>query len=63
MRDKRRINKILKTVKKIRKKYPDLRLGQMLLNTVSDDSILYMLEDNELEQALIHVYLKDKDSI
>ena len=63
MRDKRRINKILKTVKKIRKKYPDLRLGQMLLNTVSDDSILYMLEDNELEQALIRVYLKDKDSI
>ena len=63
MRDKRRINKCLRTIKKIWKKHSDLRLGQMLLNAVSDDSLLYMLEDNELEQALIDSYLKDKDSV
>ena len=54
MRDKKRIGKMLKKIKKIWKKYPDLRLFQLLINTtgLSGHAELYYLEDDLLSEML-----------
>lgn len=51
MRDKRRINKALRTIKKIWKKYPDLRLGQLIVNAVPE-IYLYHIEDDVLIECI-----------
>jgi len=50
MRDPKRIPEILKRLEVVWKKYPDLRLGQLLVNAVYDqtDSILFYIEDEKL---------------
>ena len=47
MRDPNRIDKVLDEIKEIWKKYPDLRLGQLLCNVLQDPA-LYYVEDNDL---------------
>lgn len=53
MRDAARIERILNKIKKVWNKYPDLRLGQLLINvdTHFGQNIFYY-EDDELEDAL-----------
>ena len=55
MRDINRIDLILDRLKTLWKKYPDLRLGQLILN-VLQDPILYYIEDEELIEALEKAY-------
>jgi len=55
MRDPKRIPKILNELKGIWGTYPDLRLGQLLLN-VAKDPQLYYLEDMELLKILRNHY-------
>lgn len=56
MRDPKRIDTILNRIKRIWNKYPDLRLGQLIVNVISDDSILYMLDDEEMIRSLEDFY-------
>ena len=56
MRDPNRINKILKEIGIIWKQYPDLRLGQLILNVINDPA-LYYIEDEELVKLLKQIYL------
>ena len=59
MRDINRIDDILKRINKIWKQYPDLRLGQLIINLESICDIpLYYLEDEELINALENFYIK-----
>lgn len=61
MRDPERIDKVLNTIKKIWKQYPDLRLCQLLFNITNDANALYYVEDDVLEKALKDYYkLKEK---
>lgn len=56
MRDPDRIDKILEEVKRVWEKYPDLRLGQLLLNIpISGD--IYYIEDEQLIRELKKLYL------
>ena len=55
MRDAARIDKILADLKEIWKKLPDLRLGQLICNVVSDPALYYM-EDAELIDCLKKYY-------
>ena len=55
MRDVNRIDGVLDKIKNIWKKYPDLRLGQLICNAVCDPA-LYYIEDNELVEALKELY-------
>lgn len=55
MRDPKRITKILQGVQEVWEQFPDLRLGQLLLNG-TDDVILYYLEDEELVEYLRTYY-------
>lgn len=57
MRDKTRIKKVLKLIETIWNKYPDKRLGQLLLNAVELD---FNTEDNVLIQALTEQYMSTK---
>lgn len=56
MRDPKRIDKILKLIKKIWKKSPDLRLTQLIMNALSMNSDPYYIEDDILEKALTEYY-------
>lgn len=57
MRDPKRIKEILRTIERIWKKAPDLRLGQLLENVAYTggwkDKDLFYLEDGELYSYLI----------
>lgn len=55
MRDKNRIEPTLDLIKKIWTKYPDLRLGQLILNTVQEKD-LYYIEDDKLKNLLENRY-------
>ena len=55
MRDINRIYEICDELKEIWSHYPDLRLGQLLLNVVRDPA-LYYIEDHELMQKLYQFY-------
>ena len=64
MRSADRILNILARLSKIWEKYPDLRLGQLLLNCFSDP-LLYYIEDDKLIEALeshyLNLYNDDKE--
>lgn len=62
MRDLHRIDAILMRLAKVWKQYPDLRLGQLLLNCFSDP-LLYYLEDDELIETLESYYLNLPEQI
>lgn len=55
MRDPERIPKILNEIEKIWQQYPDLRLGQLVLN-LEYRLPLYQIEDEELVAALKSLY-------
>ncbi len=55
MRDPKRIEKVLADIKAIWKKYPDMRLGQLIGN-VLEGSSLYYVEDDGLVSALKDMY-------
>jgi uncharacterized protein YihD (DUF1040 family) len=66
MRDPKRITGILTLIEQIWKRNPDLRLGQLLTNTIKHDATkdiwggdLYNMEDDDLVKALRVVYSKD----
>ena len=54
MKDPKRINRILKLVKKIWLKKSYLRLGQLINNC--DNGDIYYIEDDLLEERLKYVY-------
>lgn len=58
MRDPNRIDEILDELKSIWVKHPDLRLGQLLLNTVPE-AYLYYIEDDELIKELKNTYKEE----
>ena len=60
MRNPDRIEIILDAIKQIWQKYPDMRLGQLLLNVLPDPA-LYYVEDTELINALTDFYLDEKE--
>ena len=55
MRNPERIPKILNEIEKIWQQYPDLRLGQLILN-LEYRLPLYNVEDEELVAALKSLY-------
>ncbi len=52
MRDPKRIPEIVGLVEKIWKKYPDLRLTQLIMNALKMSSDPYYVEDDKLHEAL-----------
>lgn len=62
MRDVNRIDKILEQIGRVWKQYPDLRLGQLLLNVLGDP-MLYYAEDDEIVMALRDFYKVDNEEI
>ena len=63
MRDPKRIPGILHDVQRVWEAFPDMRLGQLLLNVVADPA-LYYLEDDELVHRLLEFSYKfAKDSV
>lgn len=54
MRDPKRIHNILYEIGRVWEAFPDLRLGQLLLNTVPDPA-LYYIEDEELVHRLLEM--------
>ena len=54
MRDPKRIPEILHEVQRVWEAFPDLRLGQLLLNCVSDPA-LYYIEDEDLVHRLLEM--------
>jgi len=62
MRDPKRIDKIIKIVKEIWKKNPDLRLCQLISNCFLEKD-LYYVEDKELIRRIKKTYIKDENNI
>ena len=60
MRDQNRIDNILQQLAEIWKQYPDLRLGQLLLNVLGDPA-LYYIEDQALIDYLRNYYRLEKE--
>jgi len=56
MRDPKRIPEMLDVVKDIWTKYPDLRLTQLILNTIFEGESAYYVEDKKLLERLKNVY-------
>lgn len=59
MRDPKRINRCLRRIKEVWSKYPDLRLGQLLINITPDARSLYFVEDEDLVDLLEKFYNKE----
>ena len=45
MRNKKRISKVLAKLEEVWNKYPDLRLGQMLINIIATDNLYYVTDE------------------
>jgi uncharacterized protein YihD (DUF1040 family) len=60
MRDPKRISNILTSIERFWRLYPDLRLGQLLINVAYqsgwNNNDIFYLEDDILEQALDDFY-------
>jgi uncharacterized protein YihD (DUF1040 family) len=58
MRDPKRIEWMMWAVKRAWKRYPDLRLGQLILNLAQEDEFetLYNLEDDALMARIEKLY-------
>ena len=54
MRDPNRIPNVLYDVQRVWEAFPDMRLGQLLLN-VAEDPTLYYMEDEELVHRLLEL--------
>jgi uncharacterized protein YihD (DUF1040 family) len=55
MRDVNRIEIVLDRIKELWKKYPDLRLGQLISNVIRDPA-LYYIEDEDLVDLIETFY-------
>lgn len=51
MRDLDRVNDICRQLAELWRQYPDLRLGQLILNAIQD-TVLYYVEDQQLIDKL-----------
>ena len=58
MRDPNRIDNVLAAVGDVWKQYPDLRLGQLLVN-VYPSMVLYYKEDEDLVEGVKEFYGSD----
>ena len=58
MRDPERIDNVLAAVGDVWKQYPDLRLGQLLVN-VYPSMVLYYKEDEDLVEGVKEFYGSD----
>lgn len=57
MRDPDRIPAILQRIEQVWERYPDLRLGQLLINVFSGDRVaLYSTEDEQLANQIEWFY-------
>jgi len=56
MRNPKRIKNILKNIEVIWEKYPDLRLGQLLINATTEEGFYYT-EDEDLMNRLKERYV------
>ncbi|MHA1815660.1 MAG: hypothetical protein ACTSX1_06615 [Candidatus Heimdallarchaeaceae archaeon] len=61
MRDPKRIKPMLDMIKTIWVRAPDLRLLQLLLNSLPSDNMAYYIEDDELEKALKFSYFNQPE--
>ncbi len=52
MRDPNRIRPFLEKVAEYWEQYPDLRFGQLVLNTVYDKNVLYNIEESDFLKKL-----------
>ena len=57
MRNIRRIPLILDRLEILWKRYPDLRLGQLIGNVIDENIALYYIEDEDLINLLTKHYL------
>lgn len=55
MRDPNRIDDILKRLEKVWKKYPDLRISQLIVNVYSSD-LNYYIEDEDFIENIEEYY-------
>lgn len=55
MRDPKRIPGMLYDIQRVWEAFPDLRLGQLLLNVIPETQ-LYYIEDEELVHKLLEFY-------
>lgn len=56
MRDPKRIPLIIQKLEEIWKKHPDLRLGQLIDNTLANSIYLFFIEDDVLIKELEKAY-------
>ena len=56
MRSPKRIKPLLKKLEKIWKKHPDLRLGQLIVNSLDESADLFYVEDEDLLRQIEHMY-------
>ena len=56
MRDPKRIPKVLNSIKSHWEKFPDMRLGQLIMNAVNNPTMLYYLEDDQLVESINALY-------
>ena len=61
MRDPKRIDRVLNLIKEIWEKNPDLRLCQLIENSL-ESHCLYYYEDDSLEDSLRKFYLSSKEN-
>ncbi len=54
-----RIPKVIETLRKVWFQYPDLRLGQLLINVVPNGKDLFYIEEDELVELLNKYAAKD----
>jgi hypothetical protein len=59
MRNPERIDKVINQIRDIWKCVPDLRLGQLILNVISDTD-LYYIEDDVLLKLIKDLYTNEK---
>lgn len=60
MRDPKRITKFIDITRQIWKMNPDLRFGQLILNTINNED-LYYIEDDELLKRIVSTYSKEDE--
>lgn len=57
MRDPKRIDKIINKLRDLWKTYPDLRLGQLIVNLTPNDRSTFYLEDSVLLEEIEDYHL------
>lgn len=55
-RDSQRIPVILSEIQKVWEQYPDLRLGQLIMNCCANGQVLFNIEDDMLLERIIKEY-------